>query len=102
MNLTCDRCGPLEYALIDGYAVGDRLLEGVLFEIRPVHESDTLFTVVPTPDAERYMKSSHLKMKDWCEEIARYVVETDVAACPTCQEDVDLHPTIVLPMNRKS
>jgi len=30
----CEQCGPINCAYLDGYRVGDRLLEGVTFIIR--------------------------------------------------------------------
>jgi len=33
MELKCDNCGAIDHVLVDGYAFGDRLLEGVMFEV---------------------------------------------------------------------
>ncbi len=31
MKLFCEDCGELDYILLDGYTIGDRVLEGVMF-----------------------------------------------------------------------
>lgn len=36
MKLKCEKCGILDFALFDGYRIGDRLLEGVMFVVKAV------------------------------------------------------------------
>lgn len=39
-KLQCDTCGVLDHVLFDGYAFGDTLLEGVMFEARLTGQTD--------------------------------------------------------------
>ena len=53
----CDQCGDIETVEFDGYAFGDRLLEGVYFV------ADKKGNVTPRADAVDYLKS--LNAKKW-------------------------------------
>lgn len=84
--MRCDTCGELEYVLLDGYDVGDRLLEGVLFEIRKKGKG---YTATTQAKNEKYMKN--LNEKKWLREMVRYAAETDTATCPKCRGDVAMN-----------
>lgn len=83
-QLACDDCGPLEYALLDGYTVGDRLLEGVKFQIRP-KGSDGWEARFHDPRSEYVQTLKHTHWKKAAEEFA---AETDVLECPRCGYDI--------------
>jgi hypothetical protein len=83
-NPTCDSCGLLEYALVDGYGFGDRVLEGVYFEVRVVKGKISVSTCEAHKD---YMGG--LNEKKWMKEAKSFVKETDVLECPKCHEDIE-------------
>jgi hypothetical protein len=83
--MRCDRCGLIDHVLLDGYAVGDRLLEGVLFEIRK--QSNGTFVATTQAKDQTYM--SGLNEKRWLKAMAKYAAEADQATCPKCSGDVD-------------
>jgi hypothetical protein len=60
MKMNCEQCGDLEMAYLDGYAIGDTLLEGVEFEIRIKKGKVTALTALGCHD---YM--SDLNEKKW-------------------------------------
>lgn len=64
---------PVDVAIIDGYSVGDRLLDGVKFEVRIV---DDEFVVNVCPRFESYFDKLNTKM--WLEKIAEYCHTVDV------------------------
>ena len=62
MKFKCENCGDVDYVLLDGYRAGDRLLEGVMFEIKVKHEKYQDILAVDVQDKE-YMKG--LNRKKW-------------------------------------
>lgn len=80
----CDDCGEIDCALLDGYQVGDRLLEGVMFEIVPNKES---FDVRVKKEAAHYFKS--LNQKKWLKAAREFLPEEDILSCPECGADVE-------------
>jgi len=80
-TLTCENCGKnVESALLDGYHFGDRLLEGVMFEVRLVDEKFTASLVEETSYTEG------LNMVKWLKTAAKYAETHDVFECPQCHE----------------
>ena len=87
----CEGCGKThEYALIDGYHVGDRLLEGLKFEIRI--EDDGTFTTQDPKGYEAYLEG--LNMPLWRARVVEYAKKQDLFTCPNpkCREDIE-NPT---------
>lgn len=84
MKFNCDNCGPLEYALFDGYGIGDRLLEGVKFEIRPKGKK---YEARTGENDKEYM--SDLNEAKWLKKIALAVEDDDILECPKCHGDID-------------
>jgi len=87
MKFKCDNCGDVEYVLIDGHHVGDRFLEGVMFEIKIDHEKFRDMIITEVQDKE-YMKS--LNRKKWEKSMLEYAIE-DIRdngcctmICPSC------------------
>jgi hypothetical protein len=80
MILGCEDCGEdLPYVEIDGYAVGDRLLEGVVFHFFPNRS-----VKVRDEDAEYF---DGLNNRKWLKRIQEFVLETGGGICPTCKKD---------------
>lgn len=84
LTIGCENCGTLDYALIDGYHFGDRLLEGVKFR---VSIDGGVVTVVTDPAHARYM--ADLNEAKWLKEAKRYAVQEDTMECPKCGADID-------------
>lgn len=82
----CLACEPQEYVLVDGYNVGDRLLEEVMFQVRVA--ADKKFTVVIDPTSASYFEKLNKEM--WLQKVQKFVEKRDWAECPNCGEDVDL------------
>lgn len=60
---------------LDGYNFGDRLLEGVIFQIRVAPGGDNLAVSVDGQD-EKYLKD--LNSRKWLNEAREYALTTDV------------------------
>lgn len=84
MELKCDKCGKIDHVLVDGYPFGDRLLEGVMFEVRDVNGKPDVIGV--TKDCLDYFEG--LSSKKWLKACKDYCEKLDVAGCPNCGEDV--------------
>lgn len=83
MEFSCDTCGVLDHAIYDGYNVGDTLLEGVKFEIRP--DGDR-FTAEAKAEHAKYMKDLSAA---WPARVAKAVESEDTLECPQCGGDID-------------
>ena len=85
----CEGCGQEhEKALLDGYYVGDRLLEGVMFEVRI--EDDGTFSATPCDAREMHGLDTAM----WLKRAADYATKRDVFTCPNrkCRDDIE-NPT---------
>ena len=81
----CDDCGELEYALIDGYGVGDRILEGVMFEIRIVNDKPQVKPYDPSDKS--YLED--LNEKKWLNVVKDSLKDEEFLQCPNCDADID-------------
>ena len=81
-QLTCADCGPIEYALLDGYLVGDRLLEGVKFKVS-IKSGKVIAQPAASDDAE-YMR--RMNKRRWLKEAAEFAANSDSMECPNCNE----------------
>jgi len=76
--LPCEKCGPIEFVIVNGYDIADRLLEGVMFKVF-------------ADGRVEYDKNSYtngLNMKKWSKEAANFsMYGMDVANCPKCEEE---------------
>lgn len=90
----CDECGKLEFAVANGYAFGDRLLEGVRFVIRL--SADGVVTAETPASDKRYM--ADLNEAKWLKEAAKFAAETDTLECPQCGGDIDGFSVIGAPV----
>lgn len=85
IKMICSECGPVDKAHFDGYAIGDRLLEGVMFTVKP---GETVSAELDS-DGEIYFKSQGIAKKKWLPEAVRYVTSDDGAeslVCTNCNE----------------
>jgi hypothetical protein len=87
VTFRCDDCGDIDHVLMDGYGFGDRLLEGVMFEVRVGKKG---LQVRVQDDCSDYF--SGLNKKKWLKEAAEYAKDNDVATCPHCGGDVGAQP----------
>ena len=80
MILGCEDCGEnLPYVEVDGYAVGDKLLEGVIF-----HFFENRRVTVRDEDAKYF---DGLNNRLWLKKIQEYVLDgADNAICPKCKK----------------
>ena len=82
----CESCGKIpEMTLINGYNFGDRLLEGVMFEI--VLDKGKPKCLGVAAEYENYF--SNLNQKKWMKEAEREAMETDMD-CPICGSEIYL------------
>lgn len=84
MNFKCENCGDIDHVLVDGYAYGDRLLEGVMFEVRR-NDKGEYNTQVEQSAAEYF---SQLNTKQWLDEINSSMDTEEFSICPKCGEEV--------------
>lgn len=87
----CPGCGEThDYALLDGYHVGDRLLEGVMFEIRIA--DDGTFTATPAGGDMAWLSGLDAPM--WIGRAAETAAKWDLFTCPDpkCRDDIE-NPT---------
>ena len=86
MKLNCDNCGAIDYVLVDGYAVGDRLLEGVLFKVEDKEGKPHTLGVVEEDEEyfDQFNKAKFIaEMDTLCE-------NEDEAECPNCGGYVEI------------
>lgn len=86
-KIICDECGEVEFGLVDGYDIGDRLLEGVYFEVRIKNGK---YVVNVRADAKKYFDG--LNTKKWLKDIKDYAKKEledgnyyEVVLCCKCQ-----------------
>ena len=79
----CVDCGELDSVLINGYTIGDRLLEDVFF-VGTVEKNKV--AVVIQPECATYFAT--LNQKKWLAEVRRYANRpmADDFICPKCEE----------------
>jgi len=82
----CDNCGDVADCvfLIDGYHIGDTLLEGVTFRVQNVSGKPKCHGVVDE-DKDYFDNLNARKRIGICEDFCK---ERDVLECPKCGEEV--------------
>ena len=63
-KFTCEDCGELDYVLIDGYNVGDRVLEDVKFVFYKLKNGDTILAencILENGHQHKWEEDSYLK-----------------------------------------
>lgn len=85
----CHDCGPVTEVLVDGYAIGDRLLEGVMFKATI---KGSKVSVAAPADTLDYLKKQGVNAKTWEKRIREYINDDpdsiDGAQCAKCGGDV--------------
>ena len=87
MKFDCEKCGKIDVELIDGYHIADRLLEGVMFEVRRNEDGTCIVNVVKKHAA--YFND--LNTVKWLGEAKAYAERNwhdDIFTCPRCKRDV--------------
>lgn len=88
MPFVCDKCkARFPEILVDGYPVGDRLLEGVMFRVTIENQKAKVLGVVD--EAKPYMEG--LNEAKWITEVQEFVEANKddvIAGCPVCKWDI--------------
>ena len=88
----CQTCNKIiDEVNVDGYGFGDRMLEGVMYRVKNNNGKPEVIGVqfcgeVIDPKDDAYMHG--LNNKHWNKTCSEYCEELDIAACPTCGDDV--------------
>lgn len=83
LKFECDKCGEIKKVEFDGYAFGDRLLEGVIFIGELDAKSRAVISI--SPDCKSYFRD--LNQKKWLTEAKKYLEGTDIVSCFKCKDD---------------
>ena len=83
MELICEECGHKGSMLVDGYAFGDRLLEGVMFKITLKGRKVTAENL---PEDEGYMAGLNKKL--WLKAAVEFALDGDDGECPKCGDNM--------------
>jgi hypothetical protein len=87
MKFDCETCGKIDEAYFDGYSVGDRILEGVMFVARKSDDgSCTVSLAGGTWEKDPYL--AQLDKTYWMPMLEEYAGQNDVFECPACGGDV--------------
>jgi hypothetical protein len=84
MKFDCGNCGQIDHVIIDGYNYGDRLLEGVTFEVR--RDDDGKFHSQVEEFSREYF--SQFNQERYLNMINEGMEHEEFAICPTCGEEV--------------
>jgi uncharacterized protein (UPF0212 family) len=82
--MKCPKCGEIECGLLDGYLVGDTLLEGVMFEIRNINGKPD---VKVEDESKEYFEE--LNSKKWLDAVKYSLKDMDSLTCPKCKSDIE-------------
>ena len=95
----CDLCEKeLEFVLLNGYDVGDRLLEGVIFKISKKKNGKYKAELYNEDD---WAYCNRLNMKMFFKDMGGWAGETDIAECPNCGWDVGMNDDYPLTIEDK-
>lgn len=86
MKFKCDNCGDIDEAIIDGYEIGDKILEGVKFKVRKNDDGSCNVESVDDWDSDPYLIG--LNKEYWIDLISKYCENQDIFFCPHCHNDV--------------
>jgi hypothetical protein len=84
INFDCERCGKVEKAYLDGYSVGDRLLEGVKFICS--QNDDNTFIIEINEEDKPYL--SKLNIEYWLDRAKISAEKQDIFSCINCGDDI--------------
>ena len=82
----CDKCGEVDAIMINGYGIGDKLLEGVMIKFT-YDANHKMQASLNNPDHEEYCKK--LNMKEYFKNSIEYAESGDMddSVCCECQND---------------
>ena len=85
MQFDCEHCGKVDHALLDGYDFGDRLLEGVMFEVR-VADDGTISIQVQEKHRSYFSQLNEQMWLEAAKERAEEILSDpgDGFYCPKC------------------
>ena len=86
MELKCDNCGVIDCVLVDGYAIGDRLLEEVYFKIEDKDGKPHSIGVID--ECKDYFDG--FNRDKWLLAMEAHCQDLDYAECPKCGSEVDV------------
>jgi len=92
MPFDCPNCGTIKEALLDGYPLGEQVLEGVVFLV--VRNGALNYDVRVHPDHAEYFEQ--LNQDKWFDEVRNYLEhmekrdEIDLLLCPKCKENIQV------------
>lgn len=87
MKFNCEHCGEVDYVVVDGYRYGERLLEGVAFEVR--RDDDGKYHAQVEEVARDYFAQFNQRM--YLDQIEADVATEEFAICPKCGDEVRLN-----------
>lgn len=82
---TCDNCGELDTALVDGYHIRDRALEDVFLEV--TFKDGVAVSAKCQPIDEDYMDD--FNTEKIYQEAVDMANQSDTLTCPKCGDDID-------------
>ena len=82
VKFDCDKCGNITHVTFDGYHIGERLLEGVIFH---AHIKKDKIEMSADKDSTGYFSS--FDQKKWLKEALIFVTNTDIVQCGICGQD---------------
>jgi len=81
---TCENGCKIDHVLFDGYPVGDRMLEGVMFECRKNEHGEWQVNI--SPKYASYFED--LNQAKWLKAVKDALPENDYFQCPSCFGDI--------------
>lgn len=82
-------CGEIDHVLFDGYSIGERILEQVMFKVF-LKDGEIAVDSKDEWDKDPYL--SGLNKNYWMERALNFAKKNDIATCPKCGNDVDALP----------
>jgi|SaaInlV_100m_DNA_2_1039680.scaffolds.fasta_scaffold26447_2 hypothetical protein len=86
MKFDCEKCGKIDEALLNGYGVGDRILEGVMFKVKKADDGTYSVESVSDWKTDPYLRG--LNESHWMGAVKDEVEDMDIFQCPHCKGDV--------------
>lgn len=80
-KFVCEKCGKVDSVLVDGYAFGDRQLEGVIFKVKNVKGKPKVLEVTV---GKKYFETLNKKL--WYKACEDYCKQLDLANCSKCDD----------------
>lgn len=85
----CHRCGKVEYALLDGYLIAEKQLEGILFVIRKSNNTELEALGVIPEHESRFNNFNTFYYISCATSFVNEDENQDTLMCPRCSLDLD-------------